>query len=192
MGRAELDLGSWCILRMASADTLRVFKSLSDAGLGVWTPIERKIGRMPRTRTQFDKEAPLMPSYVFGRVEHISELLRLAMIPNRQHPRFSVFRYRDGIPLIADDELECLREAEGHKRRVFEKWRRRGTKGPKLNPGDVVRMTEGAFAGLSGIVEDTQGQFTLVSIDGFHKPIKVASLLLAGSVAQETKAARAA
>lgn len=182
-----LDLGSWCILRMASADTLRLRKSLADAGICVWTPVEKRTAKMPRTGAPFDKERALMPSYVFGRVEHVNELLRLAMMPNRQHARFSVFHHKRGIPLIADDQLNPLRSEEQRKARVFDRWRRRNSKGLKLEVGTHVRMPDGPFAGYSGVVEDVQGQFTLVAAMIFGKAveIKVASLLLAENLAQD-------
>lgn len=181
-----LDLGSWCILRMASADTLRVLRSLQNAGLEVWTPIEKRTKRMPRTRAQFDKETPLMPSYVFGHVAHLTELIQLAMLPNKDHPRFSMFRYQGGIPLIADEQLKALRDEEARVIGVFERLKRRGKKGAKMAKGSEVRMTEGPFAGMSGIVEDHQGQFTLVDMAIFGKivTIKISSLLLAENVAQ--------
>jgi transcription antitermination factor NusG len=182
-----LDLGSWCILRCSSGDTLRVQRSLSLAGLDAWTPIEKRIGKMPKTGAAFDKPSALMPSYVFGRVEHLSELLRLARSETRQHPRFSVFHYRQGIPLIADSELDALREEESRHGRLFDRRKRRGMKGPRLERGTVVHLPDGPFAGVSGIVEDVQGQFTLVDISLFGKPmtIKVASLLLGENLAKD-------
>src|SRR5690606_1032057 len=60
-----LDLGSWCILRTASVDTLHLAKSLRDVGLEVWAPVEKKVGRMPRTRTPIDRDVALMPCYAF-------------------------------------------------------------------------------------------------------------------------------
>lgn len=181
-----LDLGSWCILRMASADTLKLARSLSEAGIAVWTPVERRIGRTRRTRTRYPKEGALMPSYVFGRVEHVAELLRLAMMPQRDHPRFSVFRYQGGIPLIADEQLDALRSEEDRQARVFAKLFRRGSRAPTIMPGTEVRLPDGPFAGISGIVEGSQGQYTLVDIDVFGKAqtIKVASLLLAENMAE--------
>jgi transcription antitermination factor NusG len=182
-----LDLGSWCILRTSSADTLRLLKSLTQAGLGAWTPIEKRFGKMPRTKASFDKEAALLPTYVFGRVEHVDELLRLAMIPHRQHPKFWVFQQQGGIPLIADDQLNALRQEEDRKVRVFERFKRRGRKGAPLPRGTEVKLSEGPMAGFPGVVEDQQGQFTNVSFEIFGKPvsIKVASLLLAENMAQD-------
>lgn len=178
-----LDLGSWCILRMASADTLKVLRALQMVGLSVWTPVERRMKKMPRNDAQFDKEIPLMPSYVFGHVQNLPELLRLAMVPGTDLPRFSMFRHQGGIPLIADDQLNALRAEEERTTRVFEKLRRRGLKGPKFDGGMTVRTTEGPFEGLSGVVEGQRGEFTLVSYAGFHQPIKIASLLLVSDVA---------
>jgi transcription antitermination factor NusG len=182
-----LDLGSWCILRMASGNTLRLAKSLRTAGIEAWAPIAKRVAKMPRTGAQFDKESALMPSYAFARVEHVDELLHLEHALHRAHPKFVVFRHRGGIPLIADDQLDALRSEEARKHRVFEKWRRRGSKPPKIAAGTEVRLPDGPFAGYSGIVERTQGQFTIVGATIFGKAveIQVASLLLAENVARD-------
>lgn len=187
MTRDVLDLGSWCILRMSSADTLRLLKSLRGAGIEAWAPIEKRAATMPRTGAPFDKERAMMPTYVFAPVEHVDELLRLEHAQRRAHPKFTVFRHRGGIPLIADDQLDALRDEEARKGRVFEKWKRKGMKPPKLIKGTEVRLPDGPFAGYTGIVERTQGQFTIVgaTILGKAVEIQVASLLLAGNVAQD-------
>lgn len=182
-----LDLGRWCILRMASGDTLRLVKSLKNAGIEAWAPVEKRLAKMPRTGAPFDKETALMPTYVFASVDHVNELLRLALAPGQAHPKFTVFRHRGGIPLIADDQLDALRGEEARKARVFEKWSRRGKKGPKLAAGSEVRLPDGPFAGMSGIVVDQQGQYTLIASSLFGRAfeIKVASLLLVENMAQD-------
>jgi transcription antitermination factor NusG len=181
-----LDLGSWVILRMAGGDTLRLVRSLKTAGIEAWAPIEKRVARMPRTKAPFDKESALMPSYVFAPVDHVDELLRLAHAQQRAHPKFAVFRHRGGIPLIADDQLDALRSEEARKARVFDKWKRKGVKGPVLPKGTEVRFPDGPFQGMSGIVESAEGQFTLVATTIFGKSveIKVASCLLLENVAQ--------
>lgn len=185
MPRNVLDLGSWIILRMASGDTLRVARSLSAAGLTVWTPVERKKQRMKLDRSRIVKETALMPSYVFGRAEHLTELVRLEVLPTGDHPRFSVFRYLGGVPLIADEQLAPVREAENESTAAYRQWLRRGKKAPVLEAGTEVRATEGGFAGMGGVVEGQRGQYTLVTLDLqggiFQAPLKVASILLDGS-----------
>lgn len=186
-----LDLGQWVILRCASADTLKLCKSLSDEGLHVWSPVERKMGRMRKTRDRFFKEAALMPSYVFASAPQLDAFRLLEVEWPRRHPGFSLYRFKGCIPLIADDQLDGLREEENRIGRVFDRAQRRGRKGPKLAPGTAVRLPDGPFAGISGIVEDVQGQYTLVDIDVFGKAttIKVASLLLADNVIEQQRAA---
>jgi transcription antitermination factor NusG len=183
-----LDLGSWFILRMASADTLKVADQLAKRGFDVWTPVERKRGRKPRTRSHFDKQFALMPSYVFANVHHLAELQGMADLPTADTPRFTLFRYAGGVPLIDDSQLAALRAEEDRLQRVYERQVAKGKRGPKFTGGEIVRMKEGGFAGLEGTVVEQQGQFTLVSIDGFHAPIKIASLLLLDEQA-EAKAA---
>lgn len=172
--RTTLDLGSWVILRMASADTLKVARSLTDAGLQVWTPIEKRVGRTEESRSRFPYEHALLPSYAFGRAEHIDELLRIAVHPGREHPRFSVMRYQNSIPLIADDQLAALRGIEHELDYLF----RSKEKGPEFVSGDEVRMTEGAYEGLVGIVEGKRGKAFAVRLSGFDRTVEVASFLL--------------
>ena len=185
-----LDLGSWFILRMSSKETLSVAKGLAKAGFDVWTPIERRKGKMPRTRTAYDKEFALMPSYVFVNIHHLAEIQHLSMLPPRNIPQFTLFQYQGGVPLIADHQLDALRAEESRLQAIYERQCRKGKKGPRFNPGTLVRIDDGGFAGMEGVVEDQQGQFTLVSFAGFHAPIKVASVLLEHEKSEsETKAA---
>lgn len=184
MGAKTLDLGAWFILRMNSADTVSTFDGLKRMGFNVWTPIEQRVCRTPRRRVQYDRRTALMPSYVFASADHLDELLQAAMSPSRELPRFTVFTHKGGIPMVADVELNALRYAEEKADTLFAKMKRLGRKGPKLGKGSEVHLTEGPFAGMSGIVEGQSGQFTLVSFDGFHKPIQIASLLLVDEQAQ--------
>lgn len=173
-----LDLGSWLILRMASVDTLRSVDALTRTGCNVWTPIERQAKRRPRMRGVVEKSIAMMPSYAFGHVDHLHELLRLSTGTRQDMPRFSIFHHHGCIPLIAENALAPLRDEQSRKDRLFERIRRQGVKAAFFPSGSAVRINDGGFEGLSGIVEDTKGQFTLVSFEGYHSPIKIASLLL--------------
>lgn len=173
-----LDLGSWFILRMAGGDTLRVVEYLTRRGFEAWTPIERKRGRMPRTRASFDKAFALMPTYAFASVHDLNRIHHLASVPANDRPCFSVFQHNGGVPLIGDGQLDALRAEEGRLQGIYERACRKGRRGPRFDPGQAVRLTEGPFAGLDGVVQEQQGQFALVNLRGFHSPIKIQSLLL--------------
>ena len=173
-----LDLGSWFVLRMASLDTLPIVRNLNDAGFRVWTPVEQRTSRMPRSKVRITKDVTIMPSYAFAWVDDLDGLLSIAMKPTKPHGRFSVFHHKGGIPLIADSQLVFLRNEEKRLYSIFDRLRMRGKKAPALGKGQVVRMDSGPFEGLSGVVEGVEGQHTLVNFAGFHAPIKIASLLL--------------
>ena len=178
MGRTTLELGGWFILRCASADTLKLAVSLTRAGLGVWTPIEKSLRRTSRKRVPFDRQTPLMPGYLFAKTDGFDQLINMAALPGSDHPRFSVFVYLGGVPVIADDELGPLRAEEDRTLRIFERLKRVGKKSPVLAKGEEVRIYSGPMEGLTGVVEGHQGQYTLVCFPAFPKAIKISSFLL--------------
>ena len=91
-----------------AVDTLKVAEALAFEGFCVWTPKERKTGRRPRTHKPFDKTLPIMPTYVFADAGQIDELRALSERPSHGCPQFSIFKYSDGFPLVADVELGTL------------------------------------------------------------------------------------
>lgn len=185
-----LDLGGWFILRCASADTLKLADQLRKRGFDVWTPIQRKRGKRPRTRTEFDKELAILPSYAFANMHHLPEIARLAMIPTADTVRFTLFRTKSGeLPMIDDCQLDALRAFEAKLQKQYEDAIRKGVRAPKFDAGHKVTLTGGGFEGLEATVIEQQGQFALVEIAGFREPIKIASLLLIGEEPKDTKAA---
>ncbi|OHT19923.1 MULTISPECIES: transcription termination/antitermination protein NusG [Edaphosphingomonas] len=160
-------MGDWCILRMKGQSTLPVFRALAEAGYDVWTPIQIQSRRVPRSKSRVERPVPIMPTYVFARAARIRDLFEVS-----QTVGFSVFHHRDRVPLIADREIEGLRTAEERakprdRKRVF-------------RVGERVRVPEGAFAGLEGIVEQSDGRHTLVCFGG-RLSINVDSFLLRSS-----------
>lgn len=167
-------MSDWCILRMAGRSTLALATGLTEAGYEVWTPIEIERLRASRRRKAIvERPSPIMPTYVFARSIHIAQLFALASDPTRSLPGFSVFRYRDRIPLIADAELQALRRRE-------ERARIRILKSKKTDPferGEIVKAPDGAFAGMSGVVELSDGKHTLVMFNG-RFGVKIDTFLL--------------
>jgi transcription antitermination factor NusG len=156
---------SWCILRTAANKTLALATSLEKAGYEVWTPIESKTVRVPRANIKRKVTRPLLPTYVFARQPHMMDLISLANDCTTKHEPFRVFRMHNRLPLIDDASLSALRLAE-RKSKPAER---------ALAVGETVKLVEGGFAGLSGVVQSARGKFAMVQIDGFKMPLKIAS-----------------
>lgn len=158
----------WCVLRTSGRGTLSLADSLSGAGIEAWAPRRELDVRRPRSRCRSRRIVPLMPSYVFARVRHLEDLVRLSDRPGR-HEGFSLFRYFGKLALFSDDALEPLRSAET---RALPRRRRR-----TYRPGQMVRVPEGNFGGMSGIVERSDGRYTMVCFGGSIR-VKIATFLL--------------
>jgi transcription antitermination factor NusG len=175
----------WIILTCSNAKTLDLARSLTEAGFDAWSPVET-IKLQPRHgKKREDIVRPLMPSFVFAKAMHLAELLALSHSPTlnyriwdsalkrmvtRGHPYFKLFRPFGEIRMVSDSELDHLRK--------LEKRRRPKGKAPVFAKGDVVKITEGGFAGLSGIVEETRGGYTTVTISDWAIPVQVSTWLL--------------
>lgn len=174
-------MSDWCILRTSGRHTLPLAESLGGAGLDVWTPVKLvdtkthktiSPSRKQRARARVQVPAPLLPYFVFARARHAYRLLSLSSDPLSKHPAFSVFHDNNRIPVIADCELDGLRKVEAAERLSATKRK------PQMiyGSGAAVLATEGAYAGLSGVVEKGGGKYTAVIIDG--RKLKIATYLL--------------
>lgn len=167
-------MSDWIILRTGGTQTMPLVRSLEAAGFGVWSPTKAVMKRRPRSNERREIIAPVLPSYVFAKVEHLTALLIEADRNVSPHPRFSVFRYCGRVPTISERALDNLRKIE--RRNMPEKAAR------AFKHGELVRITEGGFAGLTGIVKTGRGRYTMVLFPGFAMPIKVKSMLLVDEV----------
>lgn len=156
----------WCILRTAGGRTLKLAKSLVDAGFEAWSPT-LLIGP--------DKcPAPIVPTYVFANAGHLWTLVEISEDPSQPHGGFSVFRHRDRFPVIRDEELEPLRYEE--RKGVPPDQRR------QFLPGELVRVTCGPGTGKQGVVEYAKGKFAVVDFGGSMRT-KIAAFILQPIVA---------
>jgi len=153
--------GAWCILRTSPGRTLSLADSLAGAGFEVWTPRQMTVRKRPRSTIRIEREMPIAPTFIFAKSSHLSELAALRSRPVNPHPPFSIFRHAGRIPLIADAEVEGLRREE---ERLHVRSRRSKRRAYVL--GQRVRLTEGAFAGMSGVVERATGKYVLVAFGG--------------------------
>lgn len=160
----------WIVLRTASAQTLPLVRSLQSAGFTAWSPVKTISKRRPRSNERRDMTVAVLPSYVFACADHLTSLMIAASRSVSPHPQFSVFKYCGKVPTISDRSLDNLRRIE--RRNMPEKAAR------QFKSGERVRITEGGFAGLTGIVKTGKGRYTMVLFPGFNMPIKVKSMLL--------------
>lgn len=172
----------WIILTTAGQRTLRLAESLAEDGFEVWTPKRTGLFRVPRANFKRKVTLPLLPGFIFAAAHHDQDLLELAAMPVKPrrgeglskpaHDGFSVFRFLDSIPEIADEDLEPLRMAEkpAVERRRF----------GRLANGSDVRITGGSFEGLTGTVEKSGKGYAIVwvSLFGRHHRAKISTFIL--------------
>ncbi len=166
--------GRWCILRTAGSRTLPLAQSLAAAGIEAWTPVEMVKRRIPRKVGRVEKAAPLLPTFVFASAAHLFDLRRISRMIGSPHPAFAFFRYNGLVPLIAQREIDKLRLLEN---RMKPKRRR-----PTMAIGAEVRPTDGAYAGMTGVVQESDGKTTLVAFGGWMNVKIETSILIDGGV----------
>lgn len=175
----RFDPTTWIILRTAGRTTMRLAETLVADGFEAWTPIETKSFRKPRDNVRRSIRLPLMPSYVFARADRLIDLLEIAKAAERPrrgqspaHTSFSVMHWNEGIPVIADRQLEQLRRIEA-KRTPLKKANRALTSGVEVR----VKLEGGSFAGMRGRVERSDNSTTLVCFNK-RMTVKIATSLL--------------
>lgn len=179
---AEMVKRDWFMIRTSGPKTLALSRSLSTAGLDVWTPIEVRQRRRPRSKARVELEVPVMPTFVFVRASQLSQITRILAHPMSGHPRFSLFLYDGRIPFIADREVQSLREVEERSRAALKREQRKSQR-RTFPAGTEVRVPEGSFAGMSGIVKQGNDRFALVCFGG-SMTVKIATFLLEADALQ--------
>lgn len=176
----------WCILRTSGSRTLPLARSLAAAGFEVWTPVMTQKRRRARSKITVEREGPIMPTFVFARAAQLPELVALRAQPISPHPPFSIFQWVGQAPIIADRDMTELRRVEDQER---ERARRAALKAQrKAFPiGQRVRVVEGTFGGLTGVVERGDGKEAWVNFGGLMR-VRVATWLLASDALHEVAA----
>lgn len=173
----------WIILRTAGRSTLPLVNSLSEAGYEAWTPSQVPDG--PAKRDTAEARCPMTPTYVFACERHLFDLIALSANPGRKHAGFSVFRNCHGVPLVEDHDLGDLRDEEA---KVEQRWKdavrrsRSKNKGQAFEIGETVRVPADAypsFAGMDGMVEESDARHTYIALGGFLR-LKISTFLLRG------------
>jgi transcription antitermination factor NusG len=173
-------VSEWCVLRTSGRSTMRLAQSLAEDGFETWTPIETRRIRIPRANVRRDIRLPLMPSYVFARSHHLVDLIQMANMPFKPrrshgkpaHPDFSIMHHHETIPLIADDQLQALRQLEA-KRTPRKRAAQTFARGVEVR----IKIEGGSFAGMKGVVQRSDHGHSLVFIDN-RMTVKIPTSLL--------------
>lgn len=175
-------MGDWIILRTKGRQTLSLARSLAEDGFEVWTPARTKIIHIPKHNARREVTLPILASFLFARSAHLIDLLQLAELPVKPrrgaglrqpaHPDFSVFHYGERIPLVSESELAGLRALEAKLAVPILK-----RKAKPYARGDLVRMDEGSFAGMTGVVQSSSRGVAEVCFGGRHT-VKINAFIL--------------
>jgi transcription antitermination factor NusG len=152
-------------------------RSLTKAGFECWTPSETVTRKVPSAHVKRKIEQAMLPTYVFALADRLLDLIHLANTPGREHRDFRVFKQNDRFPLIADATLAPIRSIE-HKRKP------RG-KVKAIPVGAKVRLADGGFAGLDGVVQSVSNKYAMVKFVGFPVPVKIGCWLIAEGIDED-------
>jgi hypothetical protein len=183
-GNEQQDQGGavqrWCILTTAATRTLPLARALTNAGVVAWTParMERRVGRGKQRDKVVQVEVAITPTFVFADATRVDDLLRSLALPVSPYPAFRIMRHGDRIPLVSNAGLASLRAAEERFAASLLKTTRR-----KVAIGTTVRMSKGAFAGMTGVVEGGTDKEAKVNF-GSGFVVSIASYLLGTDVVQ--------
>lgn len=160
----------WALLRTSGARTLKLADSLADHGFEAWTPRATSLYRLPRRREYVDRNAAILPTFVFIRASHLPDISRVLAMPLNPHPPFSVFRYFGRTPLVSDANISTLRTAEANAMTAYarqkaavdaarskteeqERLRQLRASAPRFSVGERVQLQHGAFTGLVATIQ---------------------------------------
>ena len=191
----------WCIVQTSSGRTLALADALADAGFDVWTPRGLTTVRKGRSKAPRDRAFAVMPGLVFVDADRLADLAHILNAPVNPYPAFTIFHAAGRVPLIASQEIDGFRHAEQQADREWEHVLRARQKKQRhtVAVGTEIRMSEGPFAGMQGVVVDSNDKAAKVrfTLFGMLSEVEIASWLLLpdtvdGASPRKGTAARAA
>ncbi|NYD91409.1 hypothetical protein [Sphingomonas melonis] len=112
-------MSRWFILRTSGGQTLPLMRSLRAAGYDVWTPakvLRRTVrAKTPAGTRTIEADAPILPTFLFAKEEHLVALTGEASDPASQHPAFSVFHRAGKAPIIGGAQITGLQAEEARE-----------------------------------------------------------------------------
>lgn len=113
----------WCILRVASARTLKLVETLTAAGINAWSP-RRTIKReapgnrrrvaLKQPKVMMEIDLPIIPGFVFACADNLDDIIRAGAVVYGPHPAFSLLQVGDRVPVVGERQIAGLRDAEAN------------------------------------------------------------------------------
>ncbi len=112
-------MARWIILRTSGGQTLPLMRSLRASGFDVWTPA-KVLRRQVRAKTlagtrTIEIEAPILPTFLFAREDHLVDLADQAKDPASAHPAFSIFHRAGRAPVVSNAQIAGLQAEEARE-----------------------------------------------------------------------------
>ena len=160
----------WAIgcIRTTAEESLA--ERLSDRGMVVYLPMGQTRIRKARKRCKTTISVPAFPGYIFIENDSVTDRIY-------DEPGFYDFIRLEGKRyLLGEDTISEVRAMEGRNMFSSDKPGR-----PRFTIGEVLRVPDGIFGGMVGIVQDISGSDVWLGGRDFSKPLRLNGLNLLGS-----------
>lgn len=165
---------SWFVLCIAAHAEKDVDKSLGEAGVERWFPVEKRLRKAPHAKRQVVYHVPALPGYVFVRVVNCTRTWAGLM---------SI----EGVKAVLGGALGPVPVTDAMRLKLMKKLEERSTDAAVVEAafpvGAKVLIEEGPFASFPGVIQDVIDNHVatvLVEIFGRLTPVEL-------SLAQITK-----
>ncbi|TIU80481.1 MAG: hypothetical protein E5W13_03100 [Mesorhizobium sp.] len=163
----HVDQRSWYVVQSSVSSERKASDELKRAGYDVFWPVWRKEIKHNRTKKWTTREFPLFCRYMFVRLTGPDQCSELDDVDGVD----KVLRVQ-GFPVPVDDDV-IVRIRRAVDSGAFDETREHGY---RLRAGDKVRIAEGQFLGLEGLIDavkDSRKAKVLVSIFGRPVPTTI-------------------
>lgn len=157
----------WSIGCVRTGGEISLAERLSQSGASTYLPMGVKHVRRARKRCKATIPSPAFPGYLFLEDHTVTDRIY-------EEPGFYDFIRLEGQRyLLRDEAISDLRAMEDRSMFSDEKPGR-----PRFTIGEVLRVPEGIFGGMVGIVQHVAGSDVWLGGRDFSKPLRLNGLIL--------------
>lgn len=158
----------WTALRCSGAKTTQLVRKLVENKIEAWTPVRISMRRLPRKNVKQEVVVPMLPSFVFVRVDDLVASIWLSEC--RMCPAFTPMTFMGKLAQFKGRQLLPMK--------VLYDDNPLGVENELPSVGSVVVLRFGMFSGLRGIVRGYAKKQCLVEIDNNGINVKISPFFL--------------